>query len=591
MALRNRLIDAGAMLASMAGDALLSAGESLLKARAGDDGSSPDEGQERTPGGKRADSAGNAPIPTEEAKKDPESLFWDPYSIVEQLGYKERPSSITYGTLRAIAWKIPIVTAVIQTRINQLAAFTAPQRNRYDMGFRIKLRESEKEPTKQDKNWMTQMETLITRTGVTDSPRARDSFETFIRKLAWDSMVFDQCAFEVVPNRKGQPAAWYAVDASTIRLADSATTYLKASTQDQSRYVQIYDAMVINEYTAEELAFGVRNPRTDLRLGGYGTSELEMLLTTVTSLLYALEYNKKAFSQGSVHKGVLNFKGAIPEKQLRAFRRHWYQMLSGVENAWRTPITNADELQWISMHSNNRDMEYNAYVDFLIKITCSMFQMDPVEVNFKYGNTGQSGGLNEGNNREKVTESKERGLRPLLRFFAGLINQHIIWPINENYEFAFMGLDALTRDDLAKLNGQRVKTTWTVNELRAEEDKPPLPPEQGDIILDPTWAQLYQAAQAPAPAEGGVPGQDGGQPGGGQDGADDGDFESEFMRQFGGDKGDKGDENKQDQGKPDTGKAGAPAKPGFPAQRNGGQKAPPFGKSMGYRPVVVDLEL
>jgi hypothetical protein len=485
-------------------------------------GSDDEEGPSRTPGGSNEDTAINAPVPKEPTEGEPKSLFWDPFAIVEQLGYKERPSNITYGTLQAMVWKMPIIQAIVQTRVGQVAAFSTPQHDRYQLGYRIKLRDSQQEPTKQDKVWMEQAESMIMRTGVTNNPRGRDSFETFLRKISWDSLVYDQMCFEVVPSRDGIPSEWYAVDAATMRIADSATTYVDEDDTKAVRYVQIYDGMIIAEYTQEELCFGVRNPRTDIRLFGYGTGELEMLVNCITALLWAWEYNKRFFSQGTAPKGLLNFKGAVPEKQLKSFRRHWYQMLAGVENAWRTPITNADDLQWVNMQNNNRDMEYNAWMDFLIKVACSMFQMDPVEVNFKYGNTGQKGGLQEANNKEKIIESKERGLRPLLRFISQQINRNIIWPMNENFEFTFVGLDAKTQDDVANLNQKRVKTMMMVDELRAEDDLPPLKDGLGEVILDPTWLQYMQAQQM---AEQG--GMEGGPGGFGEAGGEEGGEEGE----------------------------------------------------------------
>lgn len=461
------------------------------------------EGPEATPGGSQADSAKSNPVPTEQAQGDPKSLFWDPFAIIEQLGYKDRPSVLTYGTLKAMVYRQPVIQAVVNTRVQQVAAFAQPQHDRYQLGFRLKVREQAKEPTKAERDWIMQMESLIQRTGVTKHPRGRNDFETFLRKVTWDSLVYDQMCFEVVPNRKGTPAEWYAVDAATIRIADSASTFVDEDATKVIRYTQIYDGMVIAEYTQDELCFGVRNPRTDIRLFGYGVSELEMLINVVTSLLWAFEYNQKTFSQGSAAKGIINFKGTVPEKQLQAFRRHWYQLISGIENSWKTPITAADELQWINLQQSNRDMEYNAYMDFLIKVACSMYSMDPLEVNFKYGNSGQKSGLQEASNKEKITESKERGLRPLLRFLERCINQYIIWPINENFEFDFVGLDALTRDEIANLNQKRVKTFLTVDELRAEDDLPPLPDGKGEVILDPTWLQYAQMKEGAAMQEGG----------------------------------------------------------------------------------------
>ena len=445
---------------------------------------------------------GEGIVPTQKAKDDPKSLFWDPYAIIEQLGYKDRPSMVSYGTLRAMTWKMPIIQAIIQTRINQIASFCIPQHDRYQLGFRVKLRDKEKEPTKAESKWCDDMEKIIMRTGVTDNIRGRDSFEDFVRKVMYDSMVMDQMTFEIVPNRKGKPAEWYAVDASTIRLADTASTHMNEDLADAIRYVQIYDGMIISEYTQEELCFGIRNPRTDLRLFGYGVSELEMLIPVITSLLFSFEYNQNFFTQGSAAKGIINFKGTVPERQLASFRRQWYQMLTGAAGAWKTPITNSEDLQYINLQQSSRDMEFSAFIDFLIKVACSCYAIDPVEVNFQYGNSGQSASLVESSNKEKITESKERGLRPLIRFLSASLNKYIIWPTNEDFELEFVGLDSSTHAEVADLAGKQVKTYKTVDEIRAADDLPPLPDGEGEIILDPVWMQKHMANQGGMGEEG-----------------------------------------------------------------------------------------
>ena len=499
MSWRDRLEAVARGAAGIAGQALVDYAEGFWKA----DGAPQSDETPLTAGahveqdGSVAEAAA-APVPDEPAQSPPKSMFWDPFAVVEQLGYKERPSSISYGTLKAMTYRMPVVNAIIQNRINQVAAFASPQHNRHQLGFRVSLRDSEAEPMPSDRKWIKEMEALLMRTGVTNNPRGRGPapFEAFLRRAVRDTLVYDQMTFEIVPNRKGQPAEWYNVDASTIRLADSARAYIEEDLDSATRYVQIYDGLIVNEYTHDELCFGVRNPQSDIKLHGYGTSELEMLITVITALLFAWQYNQNFFTQGSAQKGILNFKGTIPEQQMRAFRRHWYQMLAGVENAWRTPITNADEIQWVSMQNTNRDMEFNAWMDFQIKVACAMYSMDPIELNFKYGNVGQKAAMQDAGNKEKITESKERGLRPLLRFLANCINSYIVWPINENFEFQFVGLDALTRQDVADLNQKRGKTSVTVNELRAEDDLPPI--EGGDIILDPVFMQAKQMAAGAA---------------------------------------------------------------------------------------------
>ena len=77
-----------------------------------------------------------------------------------------------------------------------------------------------------------------------------------------------------------------------------------------------------------------------------------------------------------------------------------------------------------------------------------------------------------------------------------LIAIHLVEPINSDFTFEFMGLDAETKDAVATRNQKRVQTYITVNELRAEEDRPPLPDGQGDIILNQVYIQSKQQAQA-----------------------------------------------------------------------------------------------
>jgi hypothetical protein len=97
------------------------------------------------------------------------------------------------------------------------------------------------------------------------------------------------------------------------------------------------------------------------------------------------------------------------------------------------------------------------------------------------------------------------------------MNKHIIWPINEDFEFQFVGFDSTTRSETADLATKQVKSYKTVDEVRAGEDLPALPDGQGEIILDPVWMQKHMAAQGGMGEEGeeggfGEEQQDGEQP-------------------------------------------------------------------------------
>lgn len=448
----------------------------------------------RAPGGRQEDTAQNTQGPHLPAKDEPHALFEDPYRVFGQMGYKERPSSITYETLRQIMYRMPIISAIIHTRVEQMASFTHVSSNRYDAGFRIKLRDADERPTDASRKMCAQFEQFILRTGVTSHPRGRDSFETYIRKVVRDALLFDQNCTEIVPAKNGQPAAFYAVDAANIRIAEGAKPYLGRDLNDETAYVEVYEGIVRAEFTSKEMCFGVRNPSTDIRLCGYGTSELEMVLSTITDMLNALNFNSKAFSEGTQAKGILNIREEnIPPARLNQFEQKWNSLLRGEENAWRVPILNAkDGVEWINLQ-NQTDMSYASWLDFLIKTICSQFAIAPEEINFRYGNQGQTNAMGSENVADKIIDSKERGLRPLLRHVNGNINKHLIWPVSEAVEFEFCGLDAMSREEQADFNNKRVRTFMTLNEIRAEDDRDPLP--GGDVVLDGTYLQSMMQQQ------------------------------------------------------------------------------------------------
>jgi Phage portal protein/LAGLIDADG-like domain len=223
--------------------------------------------------------------------------------------------------------------------------------------------------------------------------------------------------------------------------------------------------------------------------------------------------NTRFFTQGSAIKGILNVKGAIPDRQLRAFRRMWYSMVSGVQNAWKTPILNSEDIQWVNMHSANREMEYSAWMDWLTKLECAVFGIDPIEIGFVFGSAGSGGGssmFERRPNQSEVTESKDKGLRPLVDHITDNINQHLIWELEEDFEFSFSGLDAKAEEKEREARLQEVKSYKTLDEIRAEMDEPPMPKGLGGLVLDPTylqWAMSKEQQPSPGGEEEGSQGQ------------------------------------------------------------------------------------
>lgn len=439
--------------------------------------------------------------PVQESK----SIVEDPMAIVQSLGFKEKPSSLTYDVLRKMSVRNSVVAAILHTRINQVSTFSQPARYTKDgVGFEIKLKDITKKPTEEQRNIIVSLESFIENCGFSYDPN-RDDFDSFLRKITRDSLTYDQLAFEVVPDRLGRPAEILTVDASTIRAATvepepgEQFVYNNSGVyQDDVKWVQVINNTIASEFTGKELAFAIRNPRTDINIQPYGLSELEILVHQVTAHLWAEEYNSRYFSQGGTTKGILNLKGQnISKTQLDAFRRQWTAQLAGVTGAWKTPVVSVDGLEYINVSQSNREMEYEMWMNYLINISCAVYQIDPAEVNFpNRGGAGGSGGggLGDGGIEDRLKNSKDKGLRPLLRFIESVINKFIIRRFSSEYSFNFVGLDGESEQSRLELSIKQVKSYKTVNEVRAEHDLEPI--ENGDVILDPTYTNyLLQIKQ------------------------------------------------------------------------------------------------
>jgi hypothetical protein len=392
---------------------------------------------------------------------------------------------VSYDTLSMLS-KHPIVAAIVQTRINQSAEF-AQFSNDDDIGFRIKLRDDMGEPSEGDIAKMQEIKQFIQDCG-SETLDFELTFEGFIRQIVRDSLVYDQCCFEVVRNRSGKVIGFLPVDASTIRRSKMSKEEKSRGRRDPTKpaYVQVVQNKVVAEFGQKDLCFGIRRPRTNMGVKKYGYPELEELVKVLTDLQSAEIFNASNFNNGISANGIIAIKSKMDPKLFRVFRREFYQMLTGVNNAKRTPLIQLDpegdeDIRSINLTSSNKDMEYNAWVSYLIKVLCSVYQMDPAEIGFVFGSEGQSSALIQADPTARVLMGKEKGLRPLIRSIQSWINKYVIYQIDPRFELEFIGLDSISPKDKIKIEEHRMKY-MTINEIRNMHDLEPV--ESGDIIAD-----------------------------------------------------------------------------------------------------------
>lgn len=436
--------------------------------------------------------AGYAVGSMEPRSTTPRAMLFDPMAIIGQLEYKERYSPLTYDTLSRMADRCEVVSAIINTRCAQIGSFCQPSRwKKNSLGFRVRFKDSRREPSASEQERLNVLEEVIYRCGYTDQYRSgerRPNFGEFVRRSLRDSLRFDQMTWEIVPNRLGDPCEWWPIDAATIRIAREPISVAQIEDgRDIVKYVQIYNGEVRHQFTFRELAFCVRNQRNDIHQFGYGYSELESLIGVITAILFAEDYNRRFFSSSSMINGVLNLRGVnVSQDMIEAFRRQWNALVQGVAGSHRIPVTMVkDGVDFINLHSNNRDMEYAAWIEFLVKIATAVYLIDPAEVNFDYRGASESAPLFETSPEAKLKHSRDKGLRNLLNFLEEQINVHIVQKIDPSLYFEFVGIDMKDQQELINMAAAEVQAYKTMDEARREMGLAPLGKEKGgDLILN-----------------------------------------------------------------------------------------------------------
>lgn len=445
-----------------------------------------------------------------DVEKRPESnlksYVFDPYEFTKQFGYKHKVNNLSYETLRRMG-RTPIINSIITTRVEQVSVFSEPCYDGKGLGFVIQKKKGyfQKEETKQTKSdnaRVTFLTDFVLNCGNAQNAWHGDTFDTFLRKITRDSLELDQMTFEIVRNRKGIPQEFIATDGATFRIADTFDDdEYKRSQKIQVNgyypsYVQIFQSQPISEFYPWELCFGIRNHLTDVHLNGYGVSELENIINIITWMLYSDSYNGKFFSQGSAPKGIIKVDGSVNEARLQEFRQQWAAMVTGVQNAWKTPVMEAGKMEWIDLQKNNRDMEFGKWQEYLIKLSCASYKIDPSEIGFPMSGSSDAKPMFEGNNEARLKYSKDKGLQPLLKMIEHKMNKFIINPMDQNYEFKFVGLNPESEQEIIDLDIKKAGSFMSLREIRRKHNLPDLPEDEDDIILNPYYSQWMQQKQA-----------------------------------------------------------------------------------------------
>ncbi|EON2339020.1 phage portal protein [Escherichia coli] len=457
----------------------------------------------------------------QDGKKEGIQSVWLDERQLQIVGdYYEKANNFSFDAMRTMVDRTPILSAVIMTRIRQIKRFCRANTKGVGPGFQIKMKNTDDRKVKpaQQKD-LELLEGFFTNCGWETDPRQRlrlrrDNFSGFMGKMVRDSLVMDSAPIETEfkRNRALGMDGFYAVDGASIRLCHE-----DGYNDDEEIFaLQVVQGNVRTAYTFNDLIYVPRNPRTDILQGGYGMSETELLVTTVTGFLNAMTYNQKFFDSNAIPKGLLHLAGDYSQDDLNSFKRYWNSMVKGINNAWSLPVmvskNGESKAQFENFGVDVNEIMFAKWMTFLTSIICAIYGIAPDEINFESFTSGASS-LSGDDTEEKLINSKDKGLRPLLAHFEDLFTDYIVSDFNPDYEFRWTGLDEKTPEQ----QWTEETTIMTLNELRKTRNMDEIKEDWGDAPLNPALMQAWMAEHQPEqPGMPGMPGE--GMPGGEEEG-------------------------------------------------------------------------
>lgn len=421
-------------------------------------------------------------------------LYLNEHGVVDRsdAGWKsrwlEKPMN-GFEFLRDIAYGVDLIAAVVMTRQRQVSAFLKPEKSHGPLGFHIVRADGEK-MSEADKKAARRIERMLLDGGDEDNYFARKKLRrkdlySYVSTLVRDTLIADACPVELTYTPSGKLSGWYNVDFTTVRLCIESGY----EGDDEIVAVQVIDAVPHVAYTFRDLIYEVRNPRADLRCGGYGYSENEVAIRAITAYLNSIVFNASGIDRNATPRGFITLIGDYDQDQLTSFKRQMMLMLRGASNRWNVPIMSAKEGAapvWTPMDSYN-EMFFARWITLLASVVCAVYGIDPSEINLDSFSVRPSA-LSGDNTAQKLAQSRDKGLIPLLFFVEKHLNI-LVQAIDKKYMLEFVGLF----EDDANQKQERLKIVATVDEMREIDGRPPFnDPVLGAAPVNPALQMLYQ---------------------------------------------------------------------------------------------------
>ncbi len=320
---------------------------------------------------------------------------------------------------------------------------------------------------------------------------SQDTFRTLLDKMCEDLLVLDAVSLEKTRYPDGTLAEIHFVDSATIRpvfdehgnqdvvvplMTESGEEPLPVSylqVLNNSQYGGPESGDIVAAWPKKDFIYFHMNPQGGMENFGYGLSPLEGVLSVVSNLLNADNYNSTYFEEGAFPPVLLNIVGKINQRDIEAFKQYFYQELNG--NFHRPALlASENKSEVINLKEfTNRDMQFMEYTVFLAKMLCAAYGMSPEDI-----------GITDTTGSKSVSEvqkdlSTQKGYSSILDLFKKIFNQEIIQNDISGFgyddlEFDWVADDSISPEIASGVYDKALRNgTMTLNEVRQKLGETP----------------------------------------------------------------------------------------------------------------------
>lgn len=443
-------------------------------------------------------------LPSKDEPEEPTARAFSPMEAQSKLldspefqSHLHPGTGMPFSYLKRLA-RLPIPATVINTAIDEIAEFCVPQATPHTYGFRFRHRDANKTPSPAMKKLFAEAEQVVMRGG---GKYSTGGFEGETRRLFRDSLYYDAAPFEPIMTKGNRPWGFRAIDARTVRRAVYDREALaEGRWGDDWRWVQVIDYEVVENWAPGEIHYGIRRPRTDVDAFGFGFAEIEEMHTAIINCARAETYQAINFTTGIHSSVIIAIMSGMDETTFNAWRRGFESSFMSPSSKRRIPFVglsakHGEDIKAVNLSNTAKDMEFQNWLYYNVKLVCSIFGVDPIVAGFHFGQEGQTNSLSTSSPAERLEMSRARGTRKRLRSYQNWLNEGLISKIDEDIMMEFTGFDSLSEEDKLELDIKTLKSFMTIDEIRVRHDLKKIGGPLGDLILDPYAFQAWSMTQ------------------------------------------------------------------------------------------------